>query len=78
VTPLWGGREPAETFFAFFSFSLFFRISLAVAFFCVIYVKSKVQKGKEKKKTGTYKMALCKRNVNYFSAMFLQCDVFTV
>jgi len=76
VTPLWGGRElPAETFFAFFSFSLFFRISLAVAFFCTIYVKSKVQEGK---KRGTYKMALCKRDVNYFSAMFLQCDVFTV
>jgi hypothetical protein len=39
VTLLWGGRElPAEACFAFFSFSLFNRTSLADAFLCVTYV----------------------------------------
>jgi hypothetical protein len=49
VTLLRGGRElPAEAFFAFFSFSLFKRTSLAEAFLCVIYIELKVQKGKMK------------------------------
>jgi hypothetical protein len=41
-----GCESPAEAFFAFFTFSLFTRTSLADEFLCVTYIELKVQEYK--------------------------------
>jgi hypothetical protein len=47
VTLVWGSCElPEGAFFAFFSFSLFNRTSLAEAFLCMTHIKLMVQEWK--------------------------------
>jgi hypothetical protein len=75
VTLHWGSCEPpAEAFFAFFSFSLFDRTSLAEAFLCDIHrIKSS-----RKEKCKTYTLALSMRDVDYCWTVLLPSDAFIV
>jgi hypothetical protein len=75
VTLHWGSCEPpAEAFFAFFSFSLFDRTSLAEAFLCDIHrIKSS-----RKEKCKTYTFALSMRHVDYCWTVLLPSDAFIV
>jgi hypothetical protein len=75
VTLHWGSCEPpAEAFFAFFSFSLFDRTSLAEAFLCVTYIESNVQ---ERRNVGLTR-SLSMTDVDYRWMALLPSDAFIV